>query len=117
MAVVFYEKLEINEQNECCENTFDNGIITPKGVGNMTKTTENRLLSLVLSQPWYKKILILRHIHGLSQKEAANKIGVDKHNYWSWENGVSIPRKRNRERIARVFGVSERDIFSDIYKE
>lgn len=67
--------------------------------------------------PWYKKIEVLRVINDWKQEEAAEKIGVDARVYWNWENGVSIPVKRNRERIAQVYGVSQKEIFTEIYKK
>lgn len=66
--------------------------------------------------PWYKKLKILRIINNLKQKEVADKCGVDKRVYWTWENGVNIPIKQNREAISHIYGVSVAEIF-DIYRE
>ena len=64
--------------------------------------------------PWFKKLEILRILEGMSQQEAAEKCGTDKRIYWNWENGVCKPIKRNREYIAKAFGVSEDDLFLDL---
>ena len=64
----------------------------------------------VIKLPWYKKIEILRVINDWKQREVAEKCGVDQKIYWNWENGASVPIKRNREIIAKVFNVSESDI-------
>lgn len=66
--------------------------------------------------PWYKKLKVLRIIKGWTQEETAKKCGVDKRIFWNWENGISIPIKKNRERIGKVFNVTEEEIFGDIYK-
>ena len=65
---------------------------------------------------WYKRLKILRVIKGWTQEEAAEKCAVDKRIFWNWENGVSVPIKKNRERISKVFDVSEKEVFGDIYK-
>lgn len=67
--------------------------------------------------PWYKKIEVLRAIAGLKQVEVAEKCNVDQRIYWNWENGMSIPVERNRKAIAKVFDVSEDDIFTGLYKK
>lgn len=36
-----------------------------------------------------ENLLILRNIHGLSQEEIAEKIGVSRQAYAKWETGVS----------------------------
>lgn len=75
-----------------------------------------KLAEQVASAPWYKKLEILRILNDCTQKEVAERCGVDQRIYWNWENGIAIPVKRNRKVIAKVFGVSESDIFSDIYR-
>lgn len=75
------------------------------------------LAKIVDELPWYKKLEILRAIKGWSQEKAAEEVGVKRKIYWNWENGRFIPVKRNRKRIAKVFEVPEKEIFSGLYKE
>lgn len=67
--------------------------------------------------PWYMKIRILRTINEWTQEETADKCGVDQRIYWNWENGANIPVQRNRKIIAKVFEISEIEIFKNIYKK
>lgn len=43
---------------------------------------------------------------GLTQKEAAEKIGVSNKTLWSWENGMSVPNQIYIDRICELYGVS-----------
>lgn len=61
--------------------------------------------------PWNKKIEVLRTIKGWSQEEAAQKCFTNQKSFWSWENGLTYPRKVSRKTIAQAFGVLEGEIF------
>ncbi|MFW6409546.1 MAG: helix-turn-helix transcriptional regulator [Halanaerobiales bacterium] len=75
------------------------------------------LEKIIQQQPWYKKIEILRVIKDYKQKELAEKVGVDRRVYWNWENGASIPVKRNKKKLASILGVEEAEIFGDLYNQ
>lgn len=47
---------------------------------------------------------------GLTQKEAAQKLGVGRSTLMNWENGKSAPREPHIRQIERVYGVSYNDI-------
>lgn len=53
-----------------------------------------------------KKFLKLRKSAGLSQEEAAEKIGVSRQAISRWEQGMALPDAFNLATISRVFGVS-----------
>lgn len=74
------------------------------------------MAKIVENLPWYKKLEILRTIKEWNQRETAEKCGVDKKIYWNWENGKFIPVERNRKVIAKVFDVSEDDLFAGLYR-
>jgi transcriptional regulator with XRE-family HTH domain len=74
---------------------------------------------LISSLPWYKKLEILRVIHGWSQEETAKKCGTIRKNYWLWETGQTMPRYNSKRAIAIAFKVTIIEIFdvSKIRKE
>lgn len=74
------------------------------------------LADKVVQAPWYKKIEVLRALKGWTQVETAEHCGVQEKIYWNWENGVSIPVKRNRKAISKAFDIPEDEIFSDVYR-
>ena len=43
---------------------------------------------------------------GLTQKEAAKKLGVSNKTLWSWENGVSMPKADKIDAICALYAVS-----------
>jgi transcriptional regulator with XRE-family HTH domain len=56
---------------------------------------------------------MLRVLKGWSQDEAAEKCGTSKRIYWNWEKGKCYPIANNRKFIARAFGVSENELFTN----
>lgn len=53
-----------------------------------------------------KKIKQLREAHGLSQRELANRIGVNASAVNRWESGEKKPELTNLVRLADVFEVT-----------
>ena len=52
----------------------------------------------------------LRERRGFSIAQMATRLGVSRQALWYWETGQRAPRKNLLQRIAREFGVSERDL-------
>ena len=51
-------------------------------------------------------LIILRNIHGYSQEEIAEKIGISRQAYAKWENGSTIPDIEKCKRLADLYGVT-----------
>ena len=51
-------------------------------------------------------LIILRNIHGYSQEETAEKIGISRQAYAKWENGSTIPDIEKCKRLADLYGVT-----------
>ena len=51
-------------------------------------------------------LVILRNIHGYSQEEIAEKIGISRQAYAKWENGATVPDIEKCMRLAEVYGVT-----------
>lgn len=43
---------------------------------------------------------------GLTQKEAAKRLGISNKTLWSWENGLSAPKATQTDGICELYGVS-----------
>jgi transcriptional regulator with XRE-family HTH domain len=54
-----------------------------------------------------KKIRIKRLARGITQEEFASLIGVSYQTVSSWENGHSVPRDKNLEKIKAILGWSD----------
>jgi transcriptional regulator with XRE-family HTH domain len=55
---------------------------------------------------YHIKILRKRHFPGqASAQQCANKLGIPLSQFYSWENGSRIPRRKNLEKIRECFGV------------
>ena len=48
---------------------------------------------------------------GLTQKEAAQSIGVSRLSVMFWEDGRKTPRPEHLDSLLRLYGVSREDIF------
>ena len=46
--------------------------------------------------------------------EVADRIGVGLYRYWQIENGRTEPRPAERKKLAKVFGVTEADVFPTV---
>jgi transcriptional regulator with XRE-family HTH domain len=64
--------------------------------------------------PWNKKMVVARVLKGLTQKQAAEKIGTTQKMIWMWESGRSIPRKMSMKAIARAYEVNSEELFEGL---
>ena len=53
-----------------------------------------------------ENLIILRSIHGYSQEEIAEKIGISRQAYAKWENGSTIPDIEKCKRLSDLYGVT-----------
>ena len=51
-------------------------------------------------------LLMLRGIHGYSQEDIAQKIGISRQAYAKWESGATIPDVEKCSRLAQVYGTT-----------
>lgn len=51
-------------------------------------------------------LIMLRNIHGYSQEEIAEKIGISRQAYAKWESGATIPDIEKCSRLAEVYGIT-----------
>lgn len=51
-------------------------------------------------------LTMLRGIHGYSQEEIAEKIGISRQAYAKWESGATVPDVEKCRRLAEVYGVT-----------
>lgn len=53
-----------------------------------------------------ENLIMLRSLHGYSQEEIAEKIGISRQAYAKWERGATIPDIVKCAALAQVYGVS-----------
>ena len=53
-----------------------------------------------------ENLIILRNIHGFSQEEIAEKIGISRQAYAKWETGATVPDIEKCMRLAETYGVT-----------
>lgn len=53
-----------------------------------------------------ENLIILRNIHGYSQEELAEKIGISRQAYAKWEAGSTIPDIEKCKRLSDLYGVT-----------
>lgn len=51
-------------------------------------------------------LLMLRNIHGYSQEEVAEKVGISRQAYAKWESGATTPDVEKCARLAREYGTT-----------
>ena len=57
-----------------------------------------------------ENLIILRNIHGFSQEEIAEKIGISRQAYAKWETGATAPDIEKCMRLAETY--ARQSIFS-----
>lgn len=75
------------------------------------------LTKILTNSKWNRKMLLLRKCLKLTQKEAAERCATSHRTYCNWENAVNTPRENSQKSIAKAFGVTVEDLFSDIPKK
>ena len=53
-----------------------------------------------------ENLIMLRNMHGYSQEEIAEKIGISRQAYAKWESGATIPDIEKCSRLAGVYGTT-----------
>lgn len=53
-----------------------------------------------------ENILMLRNMHGISQEELAEKIGISRQAYAKWESGATVPDIEKCKALADYYGVT-----------
>ena len=53
-----------------------------------------------------ENLIILRNLHGFSQEEIAEKVGISRQAYAKWESGATVPDIVKCAALAEVYGVS-----------
>lgn len=61
-----------------------------------------------------ERIRQLRKERNWNQKELAKRIGITPDAVSTWETGIRDPRPAQRQKLAKAFGISEAELFSDI---
>lgn len=58
-----------------------------------------------------ERLLELRERQGLSQEDAARKVGITHRQWQRWETGASMPYPRNLDAVASAFGIGVGEFF------
>ena len=53
-----------------------------------------------------ENLMMLRNLHGYSQEEIAEKIGISRQAYAKWERGTTIPDVEKCAILAEVYGTT-----------
>ena len=53
-----------------------------------------------------ENLVMLRGLHGYSQEELAEKIGISRQAYAKWETGATVPDVEKCRQLAAVYGVT-----------
>lgn len=51
-------------------------------------------------------LILLRNMHGFSQEEIAEKIGISRQAYAKWESGATIPDIEKCSCLAKLYGIT-----------
>lgn len=51
-------------------------------------------------------LIMLRNMHGISQEEISEKIGISRQAYAKWESGATVPDIEKCKRLADFYGVT-----------
>lgn len=64
-------------------------------------------------QPLQRRLRELRRERGLSQRQAAARIGVRKSSISRWEGGLVVPNAENLRKIAKAYSADFEEYFMD----
>ena len=53
-----------------------------------------------------ENLMMLRNLHGYSQEQIAEKIGISRQAYAKWESGATVPDIEKCSLLARVYGTT-----------
>lgn len=53
-----------------------------------------------------KNLIMLRNIHGYSQENIAEKIGISRQAYAKWETGATVPDVIKCSQLAKIYGIT-----------
>ena len=53
-----------------------------------------------------ENLIMLRNIHGFSQEEIAEKIGISRQAYAKWETGATVPDIEKCKKLADIYGTT-----------
>ena len=51
-------------------------------------------------------LVMLRNLHGYSQEQIAEKVGISRQAYAKWESGATVPDVEKASKLAGVYGVT-----------
>ena len=57
-------------------------------------------------------LLMLRNLHGFSQEEIAEKVGISRQAYAKWESGATVPDVEKCALLAKVYGTTIDNLIS-----
>ena len=58
-------------------------------------------------------LIMLRKLHGYSQEQIAEKIGISRQAYAKWERGLTIPDIEKAAALAKVYGITIDGLMND----
>lgn len=61
------------------------------------------------------KLKNIRELHGFTQEELAEKLGVHRHTLINWEKGKTLPDTQSLENLAKIFDTDIDTLLSDNY--
>ena len=62
-------------------------------------------------------LALLRNMHGYSQEELAERIGISRQAYGKWESGATIPDIEKCQRLAEVYGTTIDSLVGSVQRE
>ena len=60
-----------------------------------------------------ENLIMLRNLHGYSQADVAEKVGVSRQAYAKWEHGATIPDLEKASLLAKVYGIPVDGLMDD----
>ena len=60
-----------------------------------------------------ENLIMLRNLHGYSQADVAERIGISRQAYAKWEHGATIPDLEKASLLAKVYGIPVDGLMDD----